>query len=314
MSDLDLGRYSDSPLYNTKAVVQKTGLAAATLRAWERRYGVPEPDRSESNYRLYSERDIALLNWLRERTAEGLTIGQAVEMFRHESQRPQPVPRPAPATLPAAQVEGARDALIDAFMDYDEAAASQILNDLLARLSVEEVLMRIVQPTLIEVGERWHAGTLPVAVEHFGSSFVKRRLMLLINAQPLNAYAPLVILACAEREFHEIGPLLLTFTMRHRGIRVVYLGQNLPLSDLPELASSLHPAMIALSAMTEDALRAVVRAGEIIAALPEPRPLFAFGGGATARHPELTATVNGIHLGGDAVSAAEQALRILDGQ
>ena len=58
MAKLDLSRYSTVPLYNTKAVVQETGISASTLRAWERRYGLPTPTRTQNNYRLYSPNGI----------------------------------------------------------------------------------------------------------------------------------------------------------------------------------------------------------------------------------------------------------------
>src|SRR3712207_3544429 len=73
--------YSSEPRYNTKAVVRETGVPADTFRAWERRYGVPIPHRTATGQRLYSERDIAIIRWLRDRTAEGLTISQAVRLF-----------------------------------------------------------------------------------------------------------------------------------------------------------------------------------------------------------------------------------------
>ena len=69
------------PIYNIKAVVEATGLPAATLRAWERRYGALMPSRTESGYRLYSESDIATLRWLKARIGEGLSISQALTLL-----------------------------------------------------------------------------------------------------------------------------------------------------------------------------------------------------------------------------------------
>lgn len=82
----DLEKYADIPVFNTKAVVQQTGIAAPTLRAWERRYKLLAPERAENDYRLYSERDIALIRWLKERVDAGMSISQAVALFRHISE------------------------------------------------------------------------------------------------------------------------------------------------------------------------------------------------------------------------------------
>ena len=82
----DLKHYSDTSLFNTKAVVQQTGVPAPTLRAWERRYAILSPERANNDYRLYSERDIAMIRWLKERVDSGLSISQAIALFRHKSE------------------------------------------------------------------------------------------------------------------------------------------------------------------------------------------------------------------------------------
>src|SRR5258708_2897544 len=94
-----LNAYSDMPLYNTKAVVHQTGVPAPTLRAWERRYGILTPRRGDNDYRLYSERDMMLVAWLRERVEGGMTISQAIALLhtlepprRRGSRRTRPVP------------------------------------------------------------------------------------------------------------------------------------------------------------------------------------------------------------------------------
>jgi MerR family transcriptional regulator, light-induced transcriptional regulator len=79
----DMEHYADIPLFNTKAVAQQTGIAAPTLRAWERRYKILSPERAQNDYRLYSERDIAIIRWLKEQIDEGMSISQAIALFRH---------------------------------------------------------------------------------------------------------------------------------------------------------------------------------------------------------------------------------------
>src|SRR5215472_13388229 len=106
---LDL--YSDMPLYNTKAVVHHTGVPAPTLRAWERRYGILAPRRGENDYRLYSERDMILIGWLRERVEHGMTISQAIALMRtlEPAHRRARRARPGAATSAAAQPPRAPD-------------------------------------------------------------------------------------------------------------------------------------------------------------------------------------------------------------
>ncbi|MEM7536390.1 MAG: MerR family transcriptional regulator [Chloroflexota bacterium] len=85
----------NAPTYNLKAVVQETGLKADTLRAWERRYNLPSPQRTPSGHRLYSDRDIEILKWLVLRQEEGLSISRAVALWRRlESEHPDPLKVP----------------------------------------------------------------------------------------------------------------------------------------------------------------------------------------------------------------------------
>ena len=71
-----------APVYNLKAVVMETGLKPPTIRAWERRYGLPQPQRTDGGHRQYSERDIETLKWLIARQAEGISISHATELWR----------------------------------------------------------------------------------------------------------------------------------------------------------------------------------------------------------------------------------------
>src|SRR5512141_2494139 len=73
---------SKNPVYNLKAVLKETGLKADVLRAWERRYGLPAPERTQGGHRLYSDFDVAMLKWLIMRQNEGLSISRAAEMWK----------------------------------------------------------------------------------------------------------------------------------------------------------------------------------------------------------------------------------------
>src|SRR3989304_5896469 len=84
-----LSSYDDTPVYTIKTVVQQTGITPATLRDWERRYGVLSPGRSDGGYRLYSERDIARLRWLKSQVDAGVSISSAVVLLELQHQTGQ---------------------------------------------------------------------------------------------------------------------------------------------------------------------------------------------------------------------------------
>lgn len=96
----------EAPTFNLKAVVQETGLKPDTLRAWERRYGLPVPQRTESGHRLYSQKDIQLLKWLIKRQEEGMSISRAVELWRRLEADAETASQPplAPASQPVNHI------------------------------------------------------------------------------------------------------------------------------------------------------------------------------------------------------------------
>ena len=137
---LDLEHYSDNPIFNTKAVVQQTGIPGPTLRAWERRYDILSPERANNDYRLYSERDIATIRWLKERVDEGMAIKQAIALFRHmkeEHQRLQEERKSIGATTPAFRVSLPEASLEEQRVGGEEAGTLEV-SDRLTQPSIEE--------------------------------------------------------------------------------------------------------------------------------------------------------------------------------
>src|SRR5512133_2525954 len=108
MQDLPLTAYADDPIYNMKAVTQRTGIPAATLRAWERRYHALAPRRSGGNYRLYSERDIAILRWLQAQLDAGLSIRRAVALLERLREHDAGATLPAQPNVAMTEVTPAR--------------------------------------------------------------------------------------------------------------------------------------------------------------------------------------------------------------
>ena len=317
-------RLPSAPVYNTRAVVQRTGVPADTFRAWERRYGLPMPARTEGNQRLYSDRDIAIIVWLRDQTEAGLTISQAVQLFRQRDVGPsRTVPAVSP-TEPTPIFESdprmARFAAetVEALVAYDSLSATRVVEEALALLPLEDVCLHVLQPALYEIGRRWERGEVEVSAEHFASAFVIRRLGALFNlSQPEAGRGP-VVAACLEGELHEIGLLLTCLFLSRRGIKILYLGPNLPLDDLIETVRRLRPPLVLLSASTpESGERLASAIGELKArtsiAVPESYvPAVGFGGRVFIEQPVLRSGIDGVFLGrnaDEAVAAVDSVLR-----
>jgi len=143
---------SKHPAYNIKAVLQETNIAADTLRAWERRYGLPMPQRTTGGHRLYSQYDIETIKWLLARQAEGLSISRAVDSWNEQiASGADPLNGFPPSALPATQMTltnpsspdtnlaSLRAQWITACMNFSELETEQALNQAFSIFPVEAV-------------------------------------------------------------------------------------------------------------------------------------------------------------------------------
>jgi methanogenic corrinoid protein MtbC1 len=316
------------PLFNTKAVVHQTGIPAPTLRAWERRYGILAPRRGENDYRLYSERDMMMVAWLRERVESGMTISQAIALLRsleparRKSRRGKAAaaafphdgvaaPAPALAAAPALDHFAADDlvaTLIHQVAALDEPAAAHTIAQALAVYAVEDVCLQLFTPALVEVGRLWAAGELSVTVEHFASALVRAQLESLFRASARPELGHLVLVGCAPGELHELGALMVALFLRRAALRVAYLGQSCEARPLAQTVAALRPAAVVLSAVMPDPAEALAGVGQSLRAAASP-PLFCFGGQAFTYSPELAARIPGQLLPGDARDAVAELRR-----
>lgn len=314
-----LGQLAREPLYNTRAVVQDTGVPADTFRAWERRYGLPRPHRTSGNQRLYSERDIGVISWLRDRTKEGMTISQAIQRLRVEHPdvlKPEPAPDPLPLTpLPQSDVQIARlrQRMIEAAMVFDDVALDRVIDEALALYSVEEVCTTVVEPALIEIGERWATGELSVAVEHFATRTIARRLSMIFNMVSPATGRGTILAACAPGEEHEVGLLILAIFLSRRNWRVIYLGANVPIDDLVETVRQVRPDLVCISAATELTKRNGLEAAARVRQSVSSPPPVAYGGMGFA-HMTESPTPNAHRLTGRVPDVVEQIIAIVEGR
>lgn len=328
-------RLSAEPIYNTRAVVQRTHVPADTFRAWERRYGVPTPCRTSGNQRLYSEQDIATITWLRDQTTAGLTISQAVALLRSQQaasrdrgEQPKRVSngrsrngsanghhQPSPSEAPFREL---RDDLVDALMALDGNRADRIVEEALALTNVENVCLYVLQGALMEIGKRWEHGSANVAIEHHAASYVQRKFGALFNQSNPNEGRGPIVAACPEGEQHDIGLLLTCLFLSRRGYRIIYLGANMPLPDLVDIVRRVQPPLVLLSATREETARRLAAAVSPLKRAVDDvgerdLPEIGFGGHIFASHPELRLAVDGVYLGIDAREAIANVDRIFSG-
>ncbi|MGQ9490287.1 MAG: MerR family transcriptional regulator [Anaerolineae bacterium] len=300
------------PIYNIKAVVEATGLPAATLRAWERRYGALVPRRTESGYRLYSARDVAVLRWLKARVEEGMSISQAIALLslKRKAESAHALHEQKPETRQG--LVGARTTLVKVLLGFDETRADRLLEEAFVIYGVEAVIEHIIVPAIAEIGEQWHQGLIAVAVEHFASNYLRRKLEALINASPKIGNYPPVVMGCAPNDWHEMALLSLYLLLRRKGVNAIYLGQNVPVEQFIEEMARLRPALVIISAATSQVVPGLIELARAVESMPPPRPLFTYGGSVFNTQPDLRQSVPGIFLGESVRAAAEYVVALIE--
>lgn len=276
--------------YRIQSVSKMTGIAPATLRAWERRYRLVDPGRTAKGYRLYTEGDVSMLSRLKQLVDGGLKIGEAVELVR----------RTEPDALPAdADSEGAldeiRDELLDALMGLDRHAALRAYGRL-AHVSPVRQVDEALLPILAEVGRRWEAGQATVPQEHFATAFVRERMVLMLEqVEPDGAGGAEAVLAGLPGERHEMGLLAAALHLAARNWRVVYLGPDLPVEELRPVLERRRPALFCTSLVFPMSAERFGRIAEELRSVAPPGTQVVFGG-AGVPHEALDALPVGVRV------------------
>jgi MerR family transcriptional regulator, light-induced transcriptional regulator len=297
----------NEPLFNLKAVVQQTGLKPDTLRAWERRYGLPSPTRSCGRHRLYTQNDIEVLCWLVARQSEGLSISRAVDLWRQTKAGGRdrlPIPLSPSSTaeprLVGDMLDELRQQWLAACLAYDERRAEQAAAQAFALYPVETVCLELLQPAVAEVGDRWQQGMATVQQEHLVSELAIRQLESLLMAAPPATRPGQILAACPPQEYHTFGLLLLTLLLRRRGWAVAYLGADVPAEQLEATVAAVRPDLVILSALRLPSAATLL---EMARTLQERVPV-AYGGGVFNSLPAIRSRIPGHFLGESVAEAA----------
>ncbi len=313
----DMTDLSSQPIYNIRSVAEKTGLSPETMRAWERRYGFPNPFRNPKGYRLYTGDEIAALIWLKDQTAEGMTIGQAVKLLaqlRTSGQDPIKTNRygsPIPSGVLRAPEDFVHE-LMAAMLAINAEDSNHLLRKAFDQHPLEKVLLEIISPTLIQIGEKWHTGEIPIAIEHFATQLIRTQLLQTLDRLPEPDKDGRIITACAPGEWHEIGILILTMLLRQQGWDVTYLGANLGLERFNEMITHLKPHLVLFSATSPLTAESLEQMMHVLDKLPEPKPLIGLGGQAFLEDPTLTNRIPGTFFGPQANDALRQINQLLN--
>jgi DNA-binding transcriptional MerR regulator/methylmalonyl-CoA mutase cobalamin-binding subunit len=230
--------------YPISTVSTLTGVNAVTLRAWERRYGLIQPQRTKKGHRLYSAEDIKRIREILRLVEEGVSIGQ-VRAVLDASELP-------PGEIGADNTWGTyRQHMVSAIENFDEAGLEHVYNEAMSLYPVEIVTRRLLVPLLKELGDRWENATGSVAEEHFFGVYMRNKLGARFHHRQGNPQGPRLLVACLPGELHEIGLLLFALSAHDRGFQIILLGADMPLEELPIVVRRAHCDAVVLSGSIE---------------------------------------------------------------
>lgn len=225
-----------------RTVSSLTGVNSVTLRAWERRYGLIKPVRTPKGHRLYTMDDVSFIKQIVALLERGMSIGQVGQVL-DASVTEQELDKNE--TFDPWKIY--RQRLIDKIYQFDENALNDIYNEALASYPIDIVTSHLIVPLLHELGERWETAQGNIAEEHFFSVFLRNKLGARFHHQMRGVEGPRLVASCLPSEQHEVGLLLFALAAADRNYRVILLGANMPLEELPMVVDRTSAQGIVLS-------------------------------------------------------------------
>ncbi len=291
-----------APRYRIQAVSDLTGVATATLRAWERRYGFPSPHRTSAAYRLYSDRDVTLIRRMRGLVESGIAPNDAARQLLQDDLRVQAEPVLAdPFATSVERIVSAAERMDGAGLQLELKRASMLDSGL-------TTFERVLRPALIAIGEKWHAGELSIAAEHLASHLIAATLLDLLRLTAVPTDARSILMACFADEQHSIPLYGSALRFASWGYRPILLGVRTPPSAIARGVEALAPDAVGLSVTIAPQPASAAR--ELVDAYADAcrdTPWFVGGQGAAALAPLIVA-----RKGMVIPDAADQAKKALD--
>lgn len=291
----------ENGLYPIGTVSALTGVNSVTLRAWERRYGLLNPTRTASGHRLYTQADIELIKSILQLLDEGIAISRVANAMQ-QTQHPETEAANQPWQRYQQQ-------MLTAVCEFDEATLENIYNETMSLYPVDVVTRQLLLPLLELLGQRWQHETAGIAEEHFFSLFLRNKLGARFHHRNQLNTGPRLIAACLPGEQHEFGLLLFSLAAHARGYRIILLGADMPLQQLPEVVKRTQVDGIALSG-SKEAVKQPLEAELSKLVLESQVPVFI--GGSYAQQRQQALHDIGVHpIGNDLVVGLHNIARQL---
>lgn len=224
--------------YSIKDLEQITGIKAHTIRMWERRYSIIQPQRTETNIRYYSDQDLRKLLNISMLNAAGIKISTLAQMKSVDLEY---------EVLELSKLTDIKDTSIDklvlASINFDENLFESILNRCILEKGMEDTTIQILFPFFQRIGILWQVGTVSPAQEHFISNLIRQKLFTAIDSVsgPKQESAKKIVFFLKQGELHDISILFYNYIAKKNAMKTLFLGQDLPFTDLQKVVEDYKP-------------------------------------------------------------------------
>jgi len=233
--------------FTIKDLENFSGIKAHTIRIWEKRYNLLEPNRTESNIRYYDIHNLQKLLNVALLNNNGLKISKIAELSDSK------IAVEVRELVAKSGVNNqASNSLKLAMLNFDENMFNVTYNNLIAQFSLREIFKKVFLPFLNEIGLLWQVNSITPAHEHFITNLIKQKIH--INIERLQLSKPtnldkVFVLYLPLNEIHELGLLYLHFELLLHGYQSIYLGQSVPVNNLPDV-QKVYNAICFISYLT----------------------------------------------------------------
>ncbi len=220
--------------YTINDLERLTNVKKHTIRIWEKRYGIIQPQRTHTNIRYYNDADVRLLINIAYLNKIGHKISVLAKKTEAEITK----------DIQESAINNKNEAWLTLFLngiiDLNEQKMNELLERYLMKISFEQVITEMFYPLLEHIGLMWQISKINPAQEHFASNFIRNKVISEIDKLDCNYKAnKTFVLFLREEEYHELGLLFAHYLIKKTGFRVLYLGQSVPISDLNEIKDAL---------------------------------------------------------------------------
>lgn len=230
-------------LYQITELEQLTGIKAHTIRIWEKRYNLIEPDRTSTNYRRYNGEQVKKLLNVATLLSNGYKISKIAGL--NDKQLHNKILETKSSDETDVICASFVNDLLAAMIIYDEAAFEKTYSAVTNRFGLYDGMLNVFYPLLNKIGILWTINDLNPAQEHFASCLIKRKICAATDGLPSAKHKKKrFLLLLLPGEWHDISLLFANYIIRSKGYETIYLGQDVPYENISRLVKDTKPSIL----------------------------------------------------------------------